>query len=214
MAWCLAFRSDGLHCRVDGTATLMAKHDNQSRAHDIDTVLDASQAFIVEHIARDSNAEQISEALIKDDFGWHTRIGTTENDRKRMLTFCQFCASFAGLLAGHSQRNRTGVFIAVGRHVFSFINRFVWMLRISGGKSAIAFLQPRDRFGRRNNWLIGMSRISSAGELVGAQQSDYDKTRCELCLIHAGIYERTRSFDQFQKQMSREEVSLRPVERR
>src|SRR6266513_527579 len=124
MAWCLAFRSDGLHCRVDGTAALVAEHDNQASAQDIDTVLDASQAFIVKHIARDSNAEQISEALIKDDFGWHARIGTTEDDRKRVLTLRQFCASFGGLLASHSQRNRASIFKAVGRYVLSFINRF------------------------------------------------------------------------------------------
>src|SRR5215471_5242649 len=111
MAWCLAFRSDGLHCRVDGTATLMAKHDNQARAQDIDTVLYASQAFIVKHIARDSNAEQIPEALIKDDFGWHTRIGTTEDDCKRVLTLRKFCTWFGGLLARQPQRNRAGVFI-------------------------------------------------------------------------------------------------------
>src|SRR6266550_8390510 len=110
MPRCFAFRSDGLHCGVDSTATLMAEHDNQAGAQNIDRVLDAAQAFIVEHIARYSNAEQISEALIKDDFGWHTRIGTTENDRKRVLRFRQFCASFGGLLASHAQGNRPSIF--------------------------------------------------------------------------------------------------------
>src|SRR5215813_358981 len=191
MPGCLAFRSDDLHCGIYGTATLMAEHDNQSRAQDIDTVLDASQAFIVEHIARDSNAEQISEALIKHNFGWHTRIGTTEDDRKRVLTLRQFCASFGGLLARQPQRNRAGVFIAVGRHVFSFINRFVWMLRISGGESAIAFLQPRDRFGRRNDWLIGMSRISSAGKLIADCQAGDNEAGYELSFYHAGDLNQT-----------------------
>src|SRR5436189_3037565 len=139
MAWCLAFRSDGLHCRVDGTATLMAKHDNQASAQDIDTVLDASQAFIVKHIARDSNAEQISEALIKDDFGWHARIGTTEDDRKRVLTLRQFCAPFGGLLASHTQGNHASIFIAVLCHVRPLIARLMRMLRIAGGESSIPF---------------------------------------------------------------------------
>src|SRR4029453_16184840 len=98
MPWCFAFRSDGFHCGVDGTATLMAEHDNQAGAQNIDPVLDASQAFIVEHVARYSNDEQISEAFIKDGFGWHTRIGTTEDDRKRVLTLRQFCPSFGRLL--------------------------------------------------------------------------------------------------------------------
>src|SRR5947199_10703053 len=115
MPWRFAFRSDGFHCGVDGTATLMAEHDNQAGAQNIDPVLDASQAFIVEHIARYSNDEQISEAFIKDELGCHTRIGTTEDDRKRVLTRRQFCASFGSLLASHSQRNRTSISKADGR---------------------------------------------------------------------------------------------------
>src|SRR5947199_3986801 len=166
MPWRFAFRSDGFHCGVDGTATLMAEHDNQAGAQNIDPVLDASQAFIVEHIARDSNDEQISEAFIKDDFGWYTRIGTTEDDRKRVLTLRQFCASFGGLLASHSQGNRASIFKAVGRYVLSFINRLVRVLQISGGESAIAFFQPRNRLSRRNNWLIGMSRTRSSDKLI------------------------------------------------
>jgi hypothetical protein len=51
--------------RVDGTATLMAEHDNQASAQNIDRILDASQAFIIEHIARDSNDEQIPEARFR-----------------------------------------------------------------------------------------------------------------------------------------------------
>src|SRR5262245_18260316 len=115
MPWYFAFRSDGLHCGVDGSATLMAEHHNQACAQNIDRVLDASQAFIVEHVACYSNDEQISEPFIKDDFGWHTRIGTTEDDRKRVLTLRQFGASFDGLLASHAQGNRAGIFIAVAR---------------------------------------------------------------------------------------------------
>jgi hypothetical protein len=48
------------------------------------------------------------------------------------------------------------------------------MLQISGGESAIAFFQARDRLSRRNNWLIGMSRISSSGKLASATQTDRD----------------------------------------
>src|SRR5438309_5511530 len=113
MPWCFAFRSDGFHCGVHGTATLMAEHDDQAGAQNINSVLDASQAFIVEHIARYSNDEQIAEPFIEDDFGWHTRIGTTEDDRKRVLTFRQFRTSFGGLLASHSKGNHASIFIAV-----------------------------------------------------------------------------------------------------
>src|SRR5207247_7953600 len=175
MPWCFAFRSDGFHCGVDGTATLMAEDDNQAGAQNIDPVLDASQAFIVEHIACYSNDEQISEAFIKDDFGWHTRIGTTEDDRKRVLTLRQFCASFGGLLASHSQGNRASIFKAVGRYVLSFINRLVRVLHISGGESAIAFFQSRDRLSRGNSWLIWMRRISSLIKFVWHKKNDREE---------------------------------------
>jgi hypothetical protein len=97
-AWCFAFRDNGFHCGVHGTATLMPEHDNQFGAQNIDCVLDASQAFIVEHIARDSDDKQISQALIKDNLGWYARIGTTEYDRERVLTFREFSPSFGGLI--------------------------------------------------------------------------------------------------------------------
>src|SRR3982751_414973 len=109
----LAFGGDGLHCGVDGSATLMAEHHNQARTQNIDAVFDAAQAFIVEHIASYANDEQISQAFIKDDFRWHTRIGTTKDDRKWVLTFRQFGASFYCLFSSHAQRNRAGIFIAV-----------------------------------------------------------------------------------------------------
>src|SRR5207249_2289160 len=143
MPWRFAFRSDGFHCGVDGTATLMAEHDNQAGAQNIHPVLDASQAFIVEHIARYSNDEQISEAFIKDDFGWHTRIGTTENDRKRVLTLRQFCASFGGLLASHSQRNHASIFIAVGRYVLPFFNQLARSSDHSFGASEATIFSKR-----------------------------------------------------------------------
>ena len=102
MPWCFAFGGDGLHCGVDGTATLMAEHDDQASAQNIDGVLNAAQAFIVKDVARYSNDEQIAKALVKDDFGWLTRIGTTGDYRKRMLTLRQFCATFCRLLSGHA----------------------------------------------------------------------------------------------------------------
>ena len=136
--------------------------------------------FIVEHVARNSNDEQIAEAFIKHDFGWHTRIGTTEDDRKRVLTLRQFCTSFGGLLASHAQGNRAGIFIAVGRHVLSFINRVMRMLRIPCSETAIAFFQPRDRLNRGNDWLIRMSRIGGSSELACAKQTDCDQAKREV----------------------------------
>src|ERR1700746_3442466 len=98
MPRCFAFGSNGLHCGVDSTALLMDEHHNEAGAQNIDPVLDASQAFIVEHVARYSNDKQISEAFIEDDFRWHPRIGTTQDDRERVLTLRQFATAFGGQL--------------------------------------------------------------------------------------------------------------------
>src|ERR1043166_8155992 len=198
MPWRFAFGSDRFHCGLDCTATLMAEHDNQASAQNIDPVLNASKAFIIEHIARHSNDEQIAKALIKDSSGWHTRIRTTKYDRERMLTLCQFGASFGGLLAGHSQRDDASIFIAVNRHVLSFVNRFVRVLRISGGKSPIPFRQPRLRLGRGNNPPIRLPRVSSAGKLICDKPAGEDEPGYELCLSHAATLTRCRLLDQFE----------------
>src|SRR5262245_33079689 len=162
MAWRFSFCSNGLHCGVDGSATLMTEHENQASGQNVDCKLDASQSFIVEHIARDSNDKQISEAFVEDDFGRHARIGTTEYDRKRVLTLRQFCASFGGLLARHSQRHSSRIFIAVFSYVRSLILRLVRALRVSSNKAAIAFFESRNCFGGRNHWSMSRSTGSAA----------------------------------------------------
>src|SRR5215470_3990281 len=151
MSRCIPFRSDGLHCGVDRTATLMTEHNNQAGGQTVDSILDASQAFLAEHIARDSNDEHISEAFIEDDFRWHARIGTTEYDSKWMLTLGQFCASFRCLLTGHSQGNYARIFITVFSYVRSLIARLVRMLHVASNETTIAFLESRDCLGRRNH---------------------------------------------------------------
>jgi hypothetical protein len=74
----------------------------------------------------------------------------------------------------------------------------VRVLRISGGESAIAFFQPRDRLSGRNNWLIGMSRISRSGKLVHPNQTNEDDAGREMCFFHTAIYEGTELFVQFE----------------
>src|SRR5207249_1845683 len=153
MPWCFAFRSDGFHCGVDGTATLMAEHDNQAGAQNLDAVLDASQAFIVENVARYSNDEQISEPLIIDDFGRHTRIGTTEDDRKRVLTLRYFAAPLC---------------------------RLTVMLHIAARIACIAFLELGDCLGGSYGRLFRVLRISGSGKLASANQTDRNQPRDKL----------------------------------
>src|SRR6266480_5055179 len=111
----------------------------------IDCILNTSQAVIVDHVPGHSEDEQIAETLINHDFGRHTRIGAIDNDRERMLALCQFYASF---------------------------RRLTWMLQIAVRVAAITFLEFGDRLGRRNNWLIGMSRVSGSDHLVCTKQGD------------------------------------------
>src|SRR6188472_1294848 len=128
----------------------MAKHDNQTRPQHIDTVLNATQAFIIEHVACNSNDEEISESFIKDDFGWYARVGTTKDNRKGMLILGQFCASFGGLVAGHAQRNYPGVLIAAFIYICSRITRLLGVRLVPGSKTCIALLQSRDCVPRRH----------------------------------------------------------------
>ena len=83
-----------------------------------------------------------------------------------MLTLRQFATAFGGLLGSHAEGNRAGIFIAVGGHVISFINRVMRMQPISGGKSAIAFFQPSDSISRGNGRLIRMIWLSRSGKLA------------------------------------------------
>jgi hypothetical protein len=133
----------------------------------------------------------------------HTRIVTNEDYRTLEKTLRQSFASFGCLLASQSQGNRVSIFIAVGRYVLSFINRLVRVMRISGGESAIAFFQPRDRLSRGNNWLIGMRRISRPSELSHAKQASYNEGGCEFRLSHASLYGGIALFDQFESQVSK-----------
>jgi hypothetical protein len=189
--WCLPFSSDGFHCGVDGPATLVTEHENQSGSQNLNTVLDASQAFIVEHIARDSDDEEISESFIKDEFRWHPRIGTTEYDRERVLTFRQFSPSFGGLLAGHAQRNYVRIFIAVFSYVRSLITCLVRVLYVSSYETAIAFLESRKCVGGRHHWSITVRWLSSAGKLACDKKTDNDGAGYKLGLSHAGDLNKT-----------------------
>src|SRR5207244_1842977 len=87
MPRCFGFSGDCVSGRLDGPATLMSEHHDQAHGQMIDRVLDASQAVIVDYVASYSYHEQIAEPLIENDFGRNTRIGATDNNGERMLTF-------------------------------------------------------------------------------------------------------------------------------
>src|SRR3954447_25051382 len=79
----------------DRTALLVTKHHDQLRTQMLHGVLDAAQDCIVHDVAGHTNDEQIAQTLIEKEFRWYSRIGTPEDDRKRMLSCNEF------LPAGH-----------------------------------------------------------------------------------------------------------------
>src|SRR5438034_6521848 len=157
MPRCLALGGDCFSCCFHSATTLMAEHQKQAGAQMIDRVLDAAQSFIVDHVSRHSHNKQVTEPLIEDNFGRHTRIGATDDGGERMLSLCQFRAPF---------RRLTG------------------MLQIAARITAIAFLELRDCFTWSYRRLVRMNRISASGQLVNAQQADGDETSYELCRFH------------------------------
>src|SRR6266446_2711921 len=142
MTGCFAIGSDRILCSFNGAATLMAKHHDESHGQMIDRILDAPQALIVDHISCHSDHKQIAEPLIEYDLGRHARISAAENDRKRMLTLCQF---------------------------FSFLARLTWVLLIAVRVASIAFFEPRDSFSGSNRRLVGVGWIAGIDNLVAAK---------------------------------------------
>ena len=84
-----------LQCRLDGAASRMTQDDHQSRAELFRGEFDAADLRRRDDIAGDPDDEQISEALIEDDFHGHSRIGAAEDRGEGLLPRGQFDASGA-----------------------------------------------------------------------------------------------------------------------
>src|SRR4029077_18826122 len=72
-------------CGAHRAAASVTEHNNQTRAEMFDPVFDAAQSVVVDQIAGVPDYENISDVLIKDDFGRRARIRASENDGERML---------------------------------------------------------------------------------------------------------------------------------
>src|SRR5262249_62303323 len=127
----------------------------------VDRVLDAAQSFIIDHVARYADDEQIADPLVEHDLRRDAGIRTADNDGKWMLYVSQLRASFRGL-AG--------------------------MLQTTARVPSVAFLELRDclRWSYRRG--IRMSRIGSAGKLVHSNETNENEARCEMCFFHGAVY--------------------------
>ena len=103
-------------------------------------------------VARDADDEQIAEPLVEDDLCRHTRIGTPEDDRERLLSRRQRLAAGAahsGLLAAYL-----------------------------GDETTVAFAQPLQCFVCRDHRLLGgMSRIAAANRAWASASTGRWRTR-------------------------------------
>jgi hypothetical protein len=88
----------------------MAKDDDQPRPKVFDRVFDTAEPVLINQIARGPNHKQIANVLIEDNFRRRPRIGTPNDDRKRMLAFRGFCAfGRRWFAAGDGAFDKTGI---------------------------------------------------------------------------------------------------------
>src|SRR5215831_7755622 len=87
-----------LHCSRDCPTLLMPKDHNQFCPKVMYCIFDASQFVVSSDVSRNSNDKQIAQSLIKDQFGRDSRIRTTQNHGKRMLTALQLFTAFQTLV--------------------------------------------------------------------------------------------------------------------
>ena len=76
----------------DCSALGVAEHDHKSRAEPLSGEFNAANLRRGNDISGNANNKQVSQALIKHDLRRNARIGTSENDRKWLLTLRQFGA--------------------------------------------------------------------------------------------------------------------------
>ena len=63
----------------------MAQDDDQPRAEVVDGIFNAPQAMVVDQVAGRADHKQIADVLVKNQFRRGPRVGTTDDDRKRVL---------------------------------------------------------------------------------------------------------------------------------
>lgn len=74
-----------VHGGRHGAATLVAHHDDQTRAQVLDGVFDASEREVVNHVASHADHKQIADGLVEHDFRARARIGTAHDEGERLL---------------------------------------------------------------------------------------------------------------------------------
>jgi hypothetical protein len=71
----------------------VAQDHNESCAESLRSELDAPDLRRGNDVPSDTDNKQVTQALIEDDLRWHPRIGTAQNDGKRLLACRQFATT-------------------------------------------------------------------------------------------------------------------------
>ena len=71
----------------DGTASLVAEHDEKRRVQVGARILHAAHDLRRNHVSGDTNDEELAEIGIEDQFGRNARIAASENGRVGLLPF-------------------------------------------------------------------------------------------------------------------------------
>src|SRR3977135_1185982 len=77
----------------------MPENNDESCSKMLHRVLDAPQRMIIHQISGRANDEEVTNGLIKNNFGRRARISASDNDGKRMLVLRGFGAAGGGRLA-------------------------------------------------------------------------------------------------------------------
>ena len=77
----------------DGTATGVAEDDNKASVKPGSRELDAADLRGRDDVAGDADDEEVTEALVEDEFGWDPGIGASQDDGKWLLRRGEFDAT-------------------------------------------------------------------------------------------------------------------------
>jgi hypothetical protein len=76
----------------------MTKHHNQLHTEMLNSILNAPDGDIINYVAGAPHHEQVANALIKQNLRGYARIGTPNNDGKRVLPLGNFAATLRGAM--------------------------------------------------------------------------------------------------------------------
>jgi hypothetical protein len=123
------------------------QNHHQSRAEPSRSELDAADLRRSDDVTGNADDKQIAQTLVEDDLCWHSRVGTSENDREWLLTCRQLVAARLARerVAAPNVRHEATVAFSQAFECFSRWNhrRFVFV-RLLVGREAARIQRTRD----------------------------------------------------------------------